>query len=110
MGSASASCAYRRGKRARNSSVNSFMVLARLKNLAGFFELLKLFPFGFDLLFCFGDLCLELVGLLQDHLYGRLLLPRFAFGLGHSPRRTGRLRIGRFLYWHCDSPWSVGFS
>ena len=51
------------------------------EQLAGFFELHQLLALGLDLLFHLGDLGFQLVSLLQDHLDGRLLLPRFAFRL-----------------------------
>src|ERR1700681_1016062 len=83
--------------------------LDRFEDLLGFFELLQLLPLRLQLLFRLGDLGLELFGLFQDHLHGRLLLPRFAFRL--VPRRLGMshlgvscFRIGRFRYWHRSSP------
>src|ERR1051326_7365919 len=97
MGSASASCEYSRGSRERSSSVSSFIGLTRLEDLASFFELLQLLALDLDFLFHLGDLRLELFGLFQHHLDGRLLLPRFApFGLPLGDVRIRRFRTRRF--------------
>src|SRR5260370_265927 len=75
------------------------MVLTGLEDLSGLFELLKLLALGLQFLFRLGDLGFQLVGLLQDHLNGRFLLPRFA----SLELRRGRFRYG-FRYWHLSSP------
>src|SRR5690349_6845442 len=84
----------------RRSSNRSGRASVGIKDLPGFFELLKLALLGLQLLFRLGDLGLQLLGLLQDHLHGCFLLPRLA-ALAFA---RGRLRFGRFWYWHRFAP------
>src|ERR1039457_6157063 len=73
--------------------------------LLWFFRFFPFAPPWLEFLFHLGNLGLELVGLFQDHLNGRLLLPHLALRLGSRGRFYFRLfGIAPFRYWHRFSP------